>query len=317
MASFKFKLKRKSRETTPKKNKTEYVSYQSFRLHKPIKGDKITGSFRLMGQAFQVLGRNWKLFGGIMFWYALLIVALTQGFQLVSNIQDTKDGITDMFSGWGELATGTSLFIYLLGSGGENATATTAAYQAILAIIFSLVLIWALRQVYAEEKGQIRIRDGFYLGMTPLITFLLVLVVVAIQLIPVIIGATLYSTVLTGGIATTAVEFILWGSILFVLALVSFYLIASSLFALYIVTLPEMTPVHALRSARELVRYRRWVVLRKIIFLPIALVVMSAIVLVPLILFVTPVAGFVLFAVTMILLPVAHSYMYALYRALL
>lgn len=315
MASF--TLKRKSQESKPKKTKTEYVSYQSFRLHKRIKGDKITGSFRLMGQAFQVLGRNWKLFGGIMFWYALLIVALTQGFQLVSNIQDAKDGITDMFSGWGELATGTSLFIYLLGSGGENATATTAAYQAVLAIIFSLVLIWALRQVYAEEKGQIRIRDGFYLGMTPLITFLLVLVVVAIQLIPVIIGATLYSTVLTGGIATTAVEFILWGSILFVLALVSFYLIASSLFALYIVTLPEMTPAHALRSARELVRYRRWAVLRKIIFLPIALVVMSAIVLVPLILFVTPVAGFVLFAVTMILLPVAHSYMYALYRALL
>ena len=55
------------------------------------------------------------------------------------------------------------------------------------------------------------------------------------------------------------------------------------MFALYIVTLPDMTPMKALRSARELVRYRRWTVLRKVLFLPLMLLVVAAIIMVPII----------------------------------
>lgn len=307
---------KKGEDPKQKKQKMEFTNYQSFRLHTPIKGDKVTGSFRLMGQAFAIVGKNWKLFAGIIFWYALLTIILVQGFQTVNNVNEAKDGFEGVFdNGWSEFAGNASLFVYLMGSSGESASGTTATYQALLGLIFSLAIIWTLRQLYAKEF--VRIRDGFYMGIAPLVQFVLVLMVVALQLIPMVIGVTLYGSVVSGGVAASGAEHALWAVIFFISALLSLYMITSSLFALYIVTLPGMTPLRALQSARQLVRYRRWTVLRKIVFLPVAFVVMAGVLVLPLLIFATPVAAWMLFAISLILLPLAHSYMYALYRALL
>jgi hypothetical protein len=94
-------------------------------------------------------------------------------------------------------------------------------------------------------------------------------------------------------------------------------MISSSLFALYIVTLPDMTPMKALRSARELVRHRRWTVLRKILCLPLILLVAGAVIMLPIIIVLTPLAQWVFFLLTMLALVAAHAYMYTLYRELL
>lgn len=308
--------KTNGQDAPSKKHKTEFVDYQSFRMRKRIKGEKTTGSFRLLRQALVILGTHKKLFLGILFWYVLLMITLVQGFQTFESVNETKESLKDAFTGgWADVAASASLFVYVLGSSGESTSSTTATYQAVLALVFSLVLIWTLRQVHAGEK--VRIRDGFYMGMAPLVQFILVLLVTALQLIPLVIGATLFSTVFTNGVATTGAEYVLWGTVFFVLALVSLYMLTSSLFALYIVTLPGMTPLQALRSARELVRNRRWAVMRKIVFLPLALVVMAGVITIPFFLFAAPVAAWMLLAVSMLLLPIAHSYMYSLYRALL
>lgn len=320
MAFFKKTKTDTAENQKPKKQKTEYVGYQSFRLQKRIKGEKITGSFRLLQQSFVVLGRNWKLFLGIAFWYALLTITLVQGLQTASSVNDTKEGLQGAFGGdWADFAASTSLFIYFLGGSADNVSGAAATYQGILALIFSLVIIWTLRQLYATEKTdeKVRVRDGFYLGMSQLVQFVLVLIVVALQLIPLVIGGTLFSSVFANGVATGAVEYVLWGALFFILALISLYMVTSSLFALYIVTLPGMTPLAALRSARQLVRNRRWAVMRKVVFLPVAVVVMAAILTVPIFLFAAPVAAWMLLAISMLLLPIAHSYMYATYRALI
>jgi len=101
------------------------------------------------------------------------------------------------------------------------------------------------------------------------------------------------------------------------LALLSLYMVSSSVFALYIVTLPDMTPMRALRSARDLVANRRWSVVRKIIIIPIIFLVLAAVIMIPVILFLTPIAPWMMFALFMIAIAIFHSYMYALYRALL
>jgi hypothetical protein len=87
--------------------------------------------------------------------------------------------------------------------------------------------------------------------------------------------------------------------------------------ALYVVTLPDMTPLTALRSARDLVRYRRLSVFRKLIFLPIALGVIMAVVMLPFIFVVPVLAQWVFFALSMLALIVGHAYFYVLYRELL
>ena len=75
--------------------------------------------------------------------------------------------------------------------------------------------------------------------------------------------------------------------------------------------------MEALRSARQLVRYRRWTIMRKFIFLPVAVLFIGAVLIIPLIIYATPLAEWTFFALTMLALAVIHSYVYNLYRELL
>lgn len=299
----------------------KHPRYRSFRLQKHIKPERPTlpDAFRLFGRSLLVLERNWKLFLGISVIYGLLNLTLVHGLGNSGAVQSIKSVLDEAFKGkGGELTSGLTVFIYLLG-GSNNATSATAnagVYQTLIIILVSLAVVWALRQVYTGRTA-VRIRDAFYKGMYPFVPFILVLLVIGLQLLPLVLGGLLYSTVLSNGIAVYAIEKILWAVAFFLLALLSLYMVASSVCALYVVTLPDMTPLKALHSARELVRYRRWQVLRKVLFLPIALVLLMALVMLPIILWFTPAAVTVYFVLTIISLPVIHSYMYALYRELL
>lgn len=291
--------------------------YKSFRLSKRIKGEKLPSAFHLIKTASAMLARHWKLFMAVVLIYAVLNMVLVQGFQLVgSGVGETKSVLDELFSGnWGQLMSGLTIFAYLLGSSGSTTSPTAGAYQFILTLVVSLAVIWLLRQVYAGHE--VRARDGFYRGMTPLVPFVLVLLAIGLQLIPIAIGLTLYSAVVATGVAVTGLEQVLWALLAFLLALFSLYMITSSIFALYVVTLPDMTPMRALRSARQLVANRRWMVMRKVLFLPLVLVLVAAVIVVPFILFATPLAAWVFLLLTMMLITVVHSYLYALYRAML
>jgi hypothetical protein len=297
-------------------------TYRSFRLQKPVKKpgtNKLPGAFKLFFASLRMLRENWKLFGGILLVNGLLNIVFVQGLNLIgtsADLGESKTALEDASSGqWGRLVSGLVLFSYLAGSSGGADSDAAAIYQMLLAIITSLALIWTLRELYAGNK--VRIRDGFYRGMHPLVPYILVLCVVALQLIPVLLGGFLYGLVSAGNISLGGVEALFWLVVFGLSALISVYMLCSSLFALYIVSLPDMTPMAALRSARELVRYRRWTIIRKIVFLPVALLVCAAAVTIPVIFLATPVAGFVFFLLSMIALGAVHSYMYRLYRELL
>lgn len=296
--------------------KLKKPKYASFQLTRRIKGDKLPSAFLIFRKSVAVLARNWKLFLLIVVIYAVLNTLLVQGFTAISGAKDVKSALDQLFTDdWGHVASGLTLFAYLLGASGSAADATAGLYQIILALTVSLALIWALRQLHAGKK--VRMRDAFYNGMSPLVPFILVAVVISLQLIPMAIGVTLYATIVSAGIAATGLEQALWALLAFALSIVSLYMIMSSLFALYIVTLPDMTPMRALRSARQLVAARRWMVMRKVLFLPLALVFLTALIVVPLIFTATVVGAWVFFILSMLFLPVAHSYMYALYRSMI
>lgn len=283
---------------------------------KPAKNPKLPGFFKLFVQSLQLLRRHWKVFAGITLLFGILNVVLVQGLGATGGLGEAKATLDQLFTGsWQRLTSGVGLFVYLLGASGNASSPTAGVYQIILILIFSLAIIWTLRQVYAGHA--VGVRDGLYKGLTPLIPCILVLLVIGLQLLPLALGATVYGIVTANSLVVTGVEQFFAASLFFMLAAVSLYFLSSSLFALYIVTLPDMTPLAALRSARELIRHRRFMVLRRVILLPIVLVVLSAVLIVPLILFATPLAAWAFFAVSMLLLPIAHSYMYALYRSLL
>lgn len=282
----------------------------------PKTSKQLTGSFRLMAKSLKLLQQHWRLFLVITIIYGVLSIILVRGIggglDLSSLKESLKNGVEGQYS---QLATGTILFSYLIGSSGSSANPDAGTYQTLLVVLMSLVVIWALRQVLAGQA--IKARDAFYKGTYPLVQFILILLVISVQLLPLLIGAWIYAAVIGNGLASSGPEKLLWLVIFFALAVASFYMVSSSIFAAYIVTLPDMTPLKALRSARALVRNRRWAVIRKVLFLPVAVFVIGAVIMIPLILVVTPAAEWIFFALSMCSLVIVHSYMYNLYRELL
>ncbi|HEX5798415.1 MAG TPA: hypothetical protein VFX79_03590, partial [Candidatus Saccharimonadales bacterium] len=176
-------------------------------------------------------------------------------------------------------------------------------------------IIWSIRQVLAGER--IRFRQAFYEGMYPIIPFLLVLFVLGLQLIPATIGSFLLTTVISGGLAVTFVEQFIWWVLFGLLTLLSLYMLLSSIFALYIVTLPGMAPLKALRSARGLVLNRRVSIGLRLLGLPALGIFVYVAVLLPAIIAI-PVLAVPIFALLSSFgLFFVHSYIYNLYRELL
>jgi hypothetical protein len=266
--------------------------------------------------AARIIWNYRNLLIGIVLFYGLANLLLVQGLASNTDVATLKSELSKTLHGnFSDVSSSLTIFIVLIGSSGSGSSATAGAYQVILILIVSLALIWSLRQVLSGTV--VSIRDAYYKGVTPLVPVVLVLLVMGLQLIPLAIGASLYSTVIRNGIAVATGEKLILAGIFAVLSVISLYWVTSSVFALYIVTLPGMTPMKALRSARELVRYRRLLVVRKILFLPLILLVMAACIMVPIIGLLTPLSQWVFFVVTMLALAAIHTYMYSLYRELL
>lgn len=274
---------------------------------------KLPSAYKLLVQACKLLVRHWKLLGGVLLVYALFNLLLV-GVVGAGNLQQSKSTLLQVAHGrLSNLSVGFTLFASLVGSNGGGSNA--GAYQTMLLLLISVAFIWALRQTYAGHV--VRIRDAFYTGTYPIVPFILVLLVIGLQLLPFGVGGVLYGTLVGGGITVGIFEQIIALAIFLALAAWSLYMLCASILALYIVTLPDMAPMKALKSARQLVRFRRWIVLRKLLFLPLALIVVAAAIVIPFALFLTPLATLLFFVLSVLAVGVLHSYLYALYRELL
>jgi hypothetical protein len=216
------------------------------------------------------------------------------------------------------VAAGISLFGVLLSSTSGTSSDAGSAYQTVLLVVGSLAFIWMLRQKHsAKPPKTLKARDAFYNGMYPLVPFILVALIIALQLLPLAAGSNLLSTVLGSGIAAHGAEKTLWSILFLVLSTASLYMISGSIFALYIVTLPGMMPLKSLRSSRQLVAGKRWTIMRRVLFLPLILMIAAAVLLLPTIMFVTAASEALFFIFLTLSLGVMHAYMYELYRKLL
>lgn len=314
----KLKAKRPVVKSKPKAAKVKVKTIAKSRASKSVakpQPTKLPSVWQITKSAALTLWEHRRLFIIITVIYGLLGLILVQGLATGTDVGNLKGQLDKIFTGHlGALVSGFSIFTILLTSSG-NSSSQSSAYQLFITLITSLAIIWALRKVMSGDK--MRVRDAYYRGMYPLIPFMLVLLVIGLQLIPLIVGSTLYNIVSSNGIAVHVIEKIMWIIIFGLLVLSSLYMLSSSLFALYIVTLPDMTPIKALRSAKKLVRNRRWIVLRKILCLPAILLVVAGLIMIPIIIFAAPLSQFIFFILSTLTLIMAHAYMYTLYRNLL
>jgi hypothetical protein len=307
-------------------SKKPFLSVKTRKL-KPVKG-KLFGlvakkqyqivlpsAWNIFKKSNSHLKQHKKLFGLISLIYLGLTMLLVRGFSLTTDLGLAKQAFEELLNGAGNGVTSSlAIFGYLVGTNSPNSE-VAAVYQSIIIVLVSLATIWALRQTHAKEK--ISLKDSFYKSTYPLIQFLLVLMVVGLQFIPFVLGNFLFSATVGSEVAVSVAEKLLWSLASFLLVLWTMYLVSSSIFALYIVTLPDIAPLQALRSAKKLVKFRRWSVIRKLLFLPFILVVILTLVMLPTIMLVTPISEVVFLILISSVLVVSHSYVYSLYRELL
>jgi hypothetical protein len=306
----------KSTQALPRMRKQ--ANHKSFRLSKNVKLKRpaLPGAYALLKQTFKLIFRNKKLFFGIILINVVLGFVFVQSFGSSTNFGELKSQVQDLLGDNADrFGTSLAIFNYAISSLASSTNEIAGTYQIFLTLLSSVAVIWAIREVSAGEK--VTARDAFYRGLYPLAGFILVIFAIGLQLLPLMLGNLLYGTVFGNGLAITAPEKVLWMTLFILLAMLSIYMILSSMFALYIVTLPDMTPLKALRSARQLVLHRRLSILLRVIALPIILVTMAAIVMVPIILFAGGLAQIIFSTLTMFGLVFVHGYLYSLYRALL
>lgn len=300
--------------------------YKTFRLGKPIrrpKQQKLPSSWALLRETWALLCARKGFFVGVVAVYGVLQLILVTGV-VSSGTAEVRDALLTAADGVsGALLTSLTLTTYVATTTGQAGTDQGSVYQLILIVIASLAVIWALRHVESlrtsksQTDEKVRIRDAYYKGMAPLVPFILVLVVILLEFIPLLIGSWLYSVVIQGGIAVTFIEQLLWGVFLLAFAVLTIYLVLSSLFALLIVTLPNVTPMQALRSARGLVLHRRWELIRKFLFLAVVTMLVLLAVMMPIALWLPAIAPWLLYTLFTALLAVALGYAYVIYRELL
>ncbi len=291
--------------------------YKSFRLHKRIKhlGPKLPSWWTLFKKALLLMKENKKPIFYFFVIYGILNIILIRGIAPLIDVEGIRESYDEIGLGSDGLSIGFTAFGTLLQAGTQAVDATAQIYQMLLIVIASLALIWLYRQQQAGNK--VTIKMAFYRGMYPIIPYILIILIIGLQLLPASIGNFLFSTVTSNGLVVGFLEQLAWVFFFIGTIILSFYWLCSSLMALFVVTLPEMTPMIALREAKELVRYRRFSVLIKIITLLFILLAIVIITVLPLIYFSPLAAEWVFFTLTVLAVPFVVAYLFCLYRELL
>ncbi len=272
---------------------------------------------RLLAASARLIKRDWRTFLGITTVYGLLTLVLVRGLSLgssnLASLGILDEGLTGF---WDKLWSSSVKLATVVSEGAGGAAAPTASlYQIIVFVICSLALVYAFRQL--RNKQKVTVRQSFYNGMNQLIPFLLVLIVLSIQLLPIVVAGFLYNALIVQGIAFRWYELWISWALIGLLLFWSLRMLTGSIFALYIVTLPDMTPMRALRSAKKLVWRRRLQIWRKVIPFSVLCSLALVIVMLPVIFWFVGLAPYMVFLFTCVIFTTTHVYMYTLYRELL
>ncbi len=286
------------------------------RANSSVARKKLPSIFSLIGQSVRHVWRYKKPFIGLMVVYIFLVLLLVKGFSNNLDLVSLREEISQTITN-NKFQQDIVLLGVVASGSSETPNEVGNLYHTMIVIISVLAAIWLFRQSHDRPNTNFKIKQPFYEGTGQLVQFLLVLMVVGLQLLPMVIGLGIFGTVQQNGLATTSFEVSLWAVLAIGLSLLTFYFLASSLFALIITTLPQSTPMASLRSARKIVKYQRWIIIRKLLALGL---IFSAVNLLALFLVIATIpvfAEFFVLILSAVMTPIIIGTWYKLYRALL
>ena len=283
---------------TSLKNKIKKRSSKRVNPHKSFKRSyredykrevQVPGIMYHIMATFKIIFKNWKLFLPFL----IIVVVLNAVFVGImseasyTQFQDILEDTSLEVAGGdiGNVARAGLLLISTITTGGLSGESSEAAivFGVIIFLIIWLVTIFLLRHRLAEHK--IKLRDGLYNAMTPLISTFVVFVVAIIQCIPIFFLIVVTSSAIQTEFLSTPFYALLFFIFALLMVIISGYLLSSSLIAMVAVSAPGLYPLQALRTASDLMMGRRVKFIIRIIALIIALSIIWVIVMLPLILF--------------------------------
>lgn len=277
---------------------------------------KVTKARYILVESIRLLNIVRRPAVGITIVYALSVFAFVRGLSVGQDISSIKQTLDALFTGTGGHLQSLLVEFLVLFNGSSTTTSVNGSFfQAFLLIICSLAIIWAFRQARSDPKPTTK--AAFYTGMYPLVQFMITIVQIGLRAIPLLVGSYLYRVLITNGVAVHGWEIAASLVVVAVLAYWSLRMLIPAVFALYIVSLPGMTPLRALRSATELIAGRRWLVVRKFLLLPVVLLLTSVIIVLPFLLFWPQAAAWVFYILSTLWFVVGQAYLYVLYKELI
>lgn len=262
----------------------------------------------LLQKTWLELSTFWRTLVGITAVYAALYFVFVMGLSITNSLRIAPDESDSRL-----LRATLTIIDSLSGTYAGSESDATVIVQSLLFLIAALAIIWALRKLQALKS--ITIRDAYYQGPAALIPVIMVSVTLILMLVPAALGAsilaiTLQMTSFSIGVVLAVVAVLL-------LFFASAYMFTMLWPAFYIVTLPNVRPMQAFKSSRDLTKKRRFMILHKFILLGLLLLLGLFIVLFPFGLAAPTVVPYVVYIALFAMFLFSQVYLYELYRSLL
>ena len=251
---------------------------------------EVPGMFYHALAAFRIIAKNWKLFVPLIIIVVVLNVIFV-GLMSESSYAQFRDLINQTGQGAsggdiGNVAKAGILLFSTITTGGLSSDSneeTTVVFAILFFLVIWLTTIFLLRHLLAGRK--VKLRDGLYNSMGPLISTFVVFAVAVVECIPIFFLVIAYSAAVQTDFLATPFYALVFFVFAGLMLLISGYLLSTSLMTLIAVSAPGVYPINAFGAASDLMMGRRVKLILRLIFLIIVVAIMWIVIMVPLILF--------------------------------
>ena len=235
--------------------------------------------------AFKMFFKFWKIFLPLLLifvgLYIFLIGAMSENTlaDVRANVEQTNKDVAD-----GKIGTVGKAGLTLLGIISTGGLTTMNDAQIVIAVllftIIWLVAIYLARHLLAGHQ-EIKMRDGFYSALSPLVSTLVVGLIIFLEAVPIMLTIIVFQVALTTEFLSTPFYALLFFMFAALMITLSLYLLSSSFFAIIVVSAPGLYPLTAVRMAKNLIMGRRLRFLIRVFYLVIIVALLYLLLLMP------------------------------------
>lgn len=309
----------KRREQSPHK------SFVRTRRRDKIQTPKVEGYIAFPWYVLRVLwNRKWVYIRLVVVFTILSIIFIgTIQAGNVSSISDVIDSASSGSSLAGPVLKAVMTFGSSIGGAlNANLTDVQYIYTSALYILALLSVIWLIRHQLAGRV--VKLRDGLYNAAAPIAAEYVLILLGILQFIPMALATLVYVSATASGILDGGIETAMFSVALSLVGVLTLYFMTTTLFALFVASIPGTYPIKAYRVARKIVAGQRLRLLLRLLWMVVIVLFAAFVILVPIIIIANSIGG-----ASTVIIPIAYqlvlvgsivyatAYAYLLYRRMI